>query len=64
MLKQFAVLEVRRGDKIYSLHLPSEAALGEVHDVLFEMRSFVIDKINVAVEADKPKKLETEAKSE
>lgn len=64
MLKQFALLEIKRGEKIYSLQLPPDAPLGEVHDVLFEMRSFVVSKINSAIEADKPKTPEAEAKSE
>lgn len=55
MLKQNAVLEVKIGDNVYQFHLPSSAGLGEVHDALFQMRSFVIDKINDALKADQPK---------
>lgn len=60
MLKQAAVFEVKKEERIYTFILPSDAPLGECHDVLFQMRSFVIDKINAAIEADKPKKPEPE----
>lgn len=59
MLKQSANLEVSREDRIYSMSLPANASLGELHDVLFQMRSFVIDKINEALKADKPKEPES-----
>lgn len=58
MLKQSANLEVVREDRVYSLNLPASAPLGEVHDVLFQMRSFVVDKINEAIKADVPKEPE------
>ena len=55
MLKTGAQLEVKIGERVYSLNLPSEAPLGEVHDALFRMRSYVVDKINEAIKADQPK---------
>jgi hypothetical protein len=58
MLKQSANLEVVRDDRVYSFSLPANAPLGELHDVLFQMRSFVVDKINDAVKADLPKEPE------
>jgi len=60
MLKQqqTASLEVIREDRIYSLTLPHNAPIGELHDVLFQMRSFVIEKINEAINADKPKQVQ------
>lgn len=58
MLKNHAILEIEKNDKIYQLHLPDLCTLGEVHDVLFEMRSFVIDKINEAQKNDAPKEIE------
>lgn len=61
MLKTIASLEVKVGERLYSLHLPSEAPLGEVHDVLFQMRSYVIDKINDAVKVDAPKEPECQS---
>lgn len=55
MLKQTAILEVVIQDRVYTLVLPNNAPLGELHDVLFQMRSFVIGKVNEAIEMDKPK---------
>lgn len=56
MLKTSAMLEVKIGERVYSLSLPSDAPLGEVHDALFQMRTFVVGKINAAQDADQPKK--------
>jgi hypothetical protein len=55
MIKNIALLEIAKEDRIYTLMLPNNASLGELHDVLFQMRSFVIDRINEAVKADQPK---------
>jgi len=64
MLKQSAMLEVKIGDRVYQLHLPSDAPLGEAHDAIFQMRSFIIAKINEAQKVDAPKEPEQEVKSE
>lgn len=55
MIKQAVKLEVERNGKVYSLHLPGDCPLGELHDVLYLMRSFVVEQFNKSVEADKPK---------
>ena len=55
MLKQSVILEIVKDDRIYRLSLPDGCPLGEIHDVLFQMRSFVVDKINASVEAERPK---------
>lgn len=55
MLKTNAKLEVTIGERVYTLNLPSESPLGEVHDALFRMRSYVVDRINEAIKADQPK---------
>lgn len=54
MLKTSAILELKIGDNVYQLHLPNTAALGEVHDALYQMRSYVIDRINEAKSKDAP----------
>jgi len=64
MLKLANVFEVVRSDRVYTLTLPSSAPLGELHDVLFELRSFVVDKLNEAIAADKPKAPKEEPKVE
>jgi len=58
MLKTQAVLEVKTGERLYQFNLPTDAPLGEVHDVLFQMRSYVIGKINDAQKADEKKEPE------
>lgn len=58
MIKQSVMLEVKRDDRVYQLQLPGDCPLGEVHDVLFQMRSFIIEKINEAVKQDAPKEPE------
>lgn len=55
MLKQSAQLELKIGERVYQLNLPSEAPLGEVHDALYQMRSYVISRINEAAKVDAPK---------
>lgn len=55
MIKQHAILEVVKNGNTYQLHLPDNVTLGEVHDVLFEMRTFVIAKIVEAQKADQQK---------
>jgi hypothetical protein len=55
MLKQAAILEVVKEDRVYTMVLPNNAPLGELHDVIFQMRSFVVDKINDSINAEKPK---------
>jgi hypothetical protein len=55
MLKQSAMLEVKIGDRVYQFNLPSDAPLGEAHDAIFQMRSFIVDKINEALKLDTPK---------
>ncbi len=58
MLKTHAQLEVKIGERLYQLNLPSDAPLGEVFDAIFQMRSYVVERINAAQESDKPKEQE------
>lgn len=58
MLKQSVKLEVVKGERVYQLCLPIDSPLGEVYDVLYEMRSFVIGKINESQKADEKKEPE------
>ncbi len=44
-IKQTAALEVQKDGRVYTLLLPSGANLGEIHDVLFDMRTEIIAKI-------------------
>lgn len=55
MIKTQLKLEVKTGENVYQFSLPENAPLGEVHDALFQMRTFIISKINEAQKADAPK---------
>ncbi len=57
MLKQAAILEIVKEDRVYTFQLPNNAPIGEVHDVLFQMRGFVIEKMNEAMNASKPQEV-------
>jgi len=43
MIKSVTVIEITKGDRTYKLLCESESPLGEVHDVLCEMRKNVIE---------------------
>lgn len=58
MLKTHAQLEVTIGENVYQLHLPADAPLGQTFDALFQMRSFVVEKINAANKIDEKKESE------
>jgi len=45
MIKTNPTLEVKLGEKIFTLHLPIESTYGEIHDALFQMRTFIVNKI-------------------
>jgi hypothetical protein len=46
MIKQKTFLEVVRGTKTYQLICECDSQLGELHDVLSEMKGYVIQRIN------------------
>ena len=54
MLKNEAVLEIKKNDRVYRFYLDNGSPLGEVYDVLYEMRSFVFQKISEAQNQAKP----------
>lgn len=49
MLKQDAVLEVKKEERVYRLHLNNDSPLGEVFDVISEMQSFIIEKMKNSI---------------
>lgn len=59
MIKNQTILEIKKGDRIYQLHLSSESPLGEVFDVLTEMRGFVLKKLEEASQTEIVKTDET-----
>jgi hypothetical protein len=64
MLKTQAQLEIAIGERLYQLNLPSDAPLGEAFDALFQMRTFIVQKINDANSIDKTKESEDQEKVE
>lgn len=52
MIKTKAVLEVKIGDNTYSMECPSDAALGEAHDALVQMRNIVIGIMQSHIDQD------------
>jgi len=45
MLKQKTLLEVKRDDREYVLECAPDSPLGQLYDVLNEMRSYIITRI-------------------
>jgi hypothetical protein len=61
MIKNQTILEVKRNDRIYQLHLGSDSPLGEIHDVLHEMQMYIIKTM---AERATPKEPEVETPTE
>lgn len=55
MLKTQTILEVKIGERIYTLHLDPQSPLGEAYDAVTQMRGYIIDKIVEENEKSKPK---------
>ncbi len=58
MLKQKSVLEVKIGERKYTLELDPMSPLGEVYDALSQIRGYVIERIKAEDEASKSKVVE------
>ncbi len=52
MIKHQAILEIQKSDRIYQLHLLNDSPLGEIFDVLTEMRVFVLNRLNEASKSE------------
>lgn len=48
MIKQKTILEVKINDRVYELLCASEAPLGELHDVLMQMKGYCVDRMVAA----------------
>lgn len=55
MFKQALKLEVKKNERDYILLLPDNCNLGEIVDVLFDMRAISVKAIQDAIEREKPK---------
>lgn len=58
-LKNKTILEVKIGERTYSMECYSDSPLGEVHDALTQMKAYVVDRINA--QTDNEKKAEEKA---
>lgn len=45
MIKQKTVIEVVKDERVYQLSVAPESPLGEVYDVLNQMRNYIIERI-------------------
>lgn len=55
MLKQITALEVKLGERLYQLVCEADSPIGEVHDVLQQMKSYIVERINQAHADSLPK---------
>ena len=55
MIKNKTAIEIKKGERVYELILSPESPLGEVYDVLCEMKALVYDKISEAQKSELPK---------
>lgn len=45
MIKQATLLEIKKNERTYTLTLDPLSPLGEIYDVLLEMKGFIFQKI-------------------
>lgn len=57
MIKNATVLEIKKNERSYQLVLDPSSPLGELYDVLHEMKAYVFQRIQ---EAEKPKESKSE----
>jgi hypothetical protein len=54
MLKNNTVLEIKIGERNYQFYCSPDSPLGELYDVLHQMKSFIVQKILDAEKETKP----------
>jgi len=52
MIKNQTILEIKKNERTYQLHLSNDSPLGEVFDVLCEMRAFVLNRLNEVAKSE------------
>ncbi len=45
MIKQKTILEVAKSERVYQLEVQPDSPLGEIYDVLNQMRQYVVSRI-------------------
>lgn len=53
MIKSITTLEHKIGERVYAFHCDPNSPLGELHDALTVMRSFIVDKMKAIDEQPK-----------
>ena len=64
MLKNIAILEVKKGERIYRMELENDSPLGECFDALSMMQAYVLERLQCAQKAVEEKKPAEEPKPE
>ena len=59
MLKHYASFEERKDENEVKVFISANCPIGFVHDALFKIRSYIVDRINEGQKADAPKESET-----
>ncbi len=39
------ILEIKMGERTYQMIVPMDAPIGEIHDVMYQFRGFILDKM-------------------
>jgi hypothetical protein len=60
MIKNQIILEINKDQRIYQFHLSPESPLGEVFDVLNQMRAEILERINSSVQEQNKKSSDPE----
>jgi hypothetical protein len=61
MIKNLSALEVKIGERVYKLICEVDSPLGEVHDVISQMKNYVIQRINESHKAEQPSEIAEKA---
>ena len=60
MLKNKLTLDIEKNGRNYTFFIEPSAPLGEIHDVLLEMREYVSQKIKDVLDSQKSKEMAVE----
>lgn len=55
MIKNVTALEIKVNERIYKFLCEVDSPLGEVHDILSQMKNFVVERINKIHEQEQKK---------
>lgn len=58
MIKNMIHLEIKSSERVYQFVCTNESPLGEIHDVLCQMKAEIVRRINEAQNSEKSKDIE------